>query len=442
MIALALFVALSIACTVLALTRHPIFGLYFYLATIYVHPPSRWWGQTLPDLRWALLAAAITGVGVILHKRREVERPLWLANPPAFILSSYATWMWIQCLWAADLTTHLEGCVQYVKYLLAFWLIVCAVDSKEHLRNFLFAHAIGCGLLGVYARMTERIGDRLDGVGGPGIDDANTLGMYLATGAIVCGGIILAQNGWRRYLAFVVMALILNGFVLANSRGALLGLVSGALLFALLKARAHRRVFWTLAILAIPASAVVVDQAFVDRMFSIRSAIEQSVEMDGSARSRVELKKAQVQMFLDYPMGAGFRGTATLSPRYLDRQWLAVDHSGDSQDARSSHNTFLSTLVEQGLPGAIMFLVLLVWLGMTSLRVGGWDKRKVDPELTTLAAALCGALVVVYVAGIATDYLMAEVQFWLFASLVVAIRLALVQVPVSLETGPRCRLAR
>jgi hypothetical protein len=40
-----------------------------------------------------------------------------------------------------------------------------------------------------------------------------------------------------------------------------------------------------------------------------------------------------------------------------------------------------------------------------------------------LAAGLCGALVVVFVAGLATDYLTTEVQFWLFACLVSAMNL-------------------
>jgi len=43
--------------------------------------------------------------------------------------------------------------------------------------------------------------------------------------------------------------------------------------------------------------------------------------------------------------------------------------------------------------------------------------------VTTMAGSIAGALVVVIAAGMATDYLLAEVQFWLFASLVSAIQL-------------------
>ena len=58
----AAFALFALLCTVLAFRRHPIWGLYFYLATTYVYPPGRWWGALLPDLRWALLSAAVMGL--------------------------------------------------------------------------------------------------------------------------------------------------------------------------------------------------------------------------------------------------------------------------------------------------------------------------------------------------------------------------------------------
>ena len=237
------FIIFSTACAILAFARHPIFGLYFYLGSIYVHPPSRWWGYMVPDLRWSFTSAAIVILAVLLHRGRLSPKPLWLANAPAALLTMYATWMWIQTPWALDFETHVAGSVQYVKYLVAFWFIYRIVDTKEKLGDLLLAHSLGCALLGVYAQFTGRDGGRLDGVGGPGMDDANTLAMYLATGIVVCFGLVLTLKGWRRWLSLLILPVILNGFVLANSRGAFLGLVAGVLVLALCKARAHRGMF-------------------------------------------------------------------------------------------------------------------------------------------------------------------------------------------------------
>ena len=416
------FVIFCAACSVLAFTRHPIYALYFYLATTYVHPPSRWWSYMLPDLRWALISAAVAALAVILHRGRLSQRPVWLANGAAIILILYGTWMWIQTSWALDLNEHLEGNVLFTKYMVAFWFIYRITDTKESLRYFLFTHALGCGMLGAMARFSEREAGRVESVGGPGIDDANSLGMFLATGAVVCLGLALSQKGWRRGLALLLLPLILEGFVVTNSRGAFLGLVAGALVLTISKASAHRRAFWAVTVVAALVAFVAVDKMFVERMFTIGDVASESDEAEMSARSRVAIVEAQLQMARDHPMGVGHRGTVTLSPLYLERKWL-VGGGADADAARSSHNTALTALVEQGLIGATLYVFLIVWLIGAGFRIRRMDKQGANPELTTIGSTLCAAIAVVLVSGLATDYLLTEVQFWMFGGLVSVLQL-------------------
>lgn len=422
MLSAAAFVVFCVFCSAMAFIQHPIFGLYFYFASIYIHPPSRWWGYMLPDLRWALLSAGITILAIVFHRGRLRPKPPWLANPPAAILTLYVAWMWLQSFWALDLPTHINGSTQFAKCLVAMWIVYRLVDSKDHLQNVLFMHVLGCTMLGIYAQFTGRDGNRLDGVGGPGMDDANTLGMYLGTGVVVCMGLVLVQTGWRRWLNLGLLVIILNGFVLANSRGPFLGLAVGAMVLAVCKARTHRRAFWALAMVGVLGSTVIVDKAFVERMFTIGDVTSQDEDADKSARSRVAIFEAQLHMARDYPMGVGHRGTPALSTRYLDRQWL-TGGGADPDAERSSHNTFMTAFVEQGPPGALMYLALIFWIGVAMLRIRRWDLARVDPVLATLGATVGGALVVVLVAGWAADYLLAEVQFWMYAALVSVLQL-------------------
>jgi O-antigen ligase len=319
------------------------------------------------------------------------------------------------------MTEHLDGAARFTKYLLSFWFVYRLADSKEHVRDIMFAHLLGCTLLGVLCYLQGRTGDRLDGVGGPGMDDANTLGMYLATGVIVGLGLLITQRGWLRLAAFVGCAITLDGLVFTNTRGAFLALIGGWLAVAIFKARAHRRLFWALAAVGLIGLAVLVDEAFVERMWTIRDSTVDSEEADSSARSRIIVARAQWEMFLDYPMGSGHRGTAALSPRYLEDRWLTRSREGE-QGARSSHNTFLTTLVEQGIPGAILFIWLALWTVLTLARFRLRDAFHRDAELTTLAATVGGVLAVVLVAGNTADFLMAEVQFWMFALFVTLLR--------------------
>jgi O-antigen ligase len=416
------FLLFCIVCTVLAFRRHPIWGVYFYLATTYVFPPGRWWGYIFGDLRWALLSAAVAMLAIVFHRGKLKPKPVWLANGPVALLAMYAAWIWVQTLWALDQSEHVRISIEFVKCMLALWFIYRAIDSKERVRDFMLAHLLGCALLGIYAYTTGRQAGRLDGVGGPGIDDANTLGMYLVTAAVVGVGLVLTQTGWRRWVALAAMALCVEGFVLANSRGAFGGLVAGGLMLAFCVAKRYRRVFWAFAVVGVIGLASLVDQVFIERMFTVTDVASDSEEADASARSRVAIAEAQLRMFSEHPMGIGWRGTAVLSPSYMDRRWLTLAEDGNPQ--RSSHNTFMTALTEGGLPGGLIYLCLLLWVAVAAFRLRRLRGPQHDPELVTMGAALYGAIIVVLVAGLGTDYLAREVQFWLYAALVSVFRLA------------------
>ncbi len=431
MLSAALFLLFAVGCTVLGFVRHPIYAFYFYLATIFVFPPARWWGYILGDIRWALLAAVVTALAIIARRNKLEPKAPWISSVPAIVMTLYATWMWIQLPWALDKSLHLNASIQFVKYIIAFWFIYRIADSKEHVRDVLFAHMLGCVFLGLLAYSAGRSEGRLDGVGGPGIDDSNTLGMYFATGALTALGLLLTQSGWRRWVALAAGGVIMEGLVLTNTRGAFLGLVGGALLFAVFKARLHRRMFWGVALVAFLGLAVIVDTTFIERMASIREATADSEEVDQSARSRMFIVSAQWQMFLDHPLGTGHRGTAVLSARYLEDRWLTGNNDDDR--ARSSHNTFMTALVEQGIPGALMFLWLALWTLWAMVKLRSLERRHGDPAVTTLGATAGAVLAVVFVSGNTADFLMAEVQFWIFAVLVTLLQFG--QSPVSVP-GP------
>lgn len=418
------FTAFFLGLLALALWRHPVFGLYAYLAAFYVHPPSRWWSVMLPDLRWALLAGVVTLVAVYIHRQKLAKAPPWFANAAAAIVIAYCGWLWIQNAWALDREVHYAASVQFTKYLVAFYLCYRILDTPERLRDFLLVHLAGCAYLGLQAFLSSNFeGGRLNGVGGPGIDDANTLGMFLATGVVAGAALALSQSGWRRNLTFAGLALAMNGLVLTASRGAFLGLIGGGVVVSALHPRRFRGRLVVLALIAAAGLVAVADERFVQRMYSLFAVWERSEDIDMSAESRFEIKAAQWQMFLDYPLGCGHKGTAVLSPLYLDSKWLTRSHTGEGPAERASHNTFFTALTEQGIVGAMLFSALVLWVLLAALRIFLLRHRVEDPTQPVVAAGLCGGVMVVLVAGIGTDYLMAEVQFWFLAGLVSALRL-------------------
>lgn len=143
----------------------------------------------------------------------------------------------------------------------------------------------------------------------------------------------------------------------------------------------------------------------------MEAAVNKEETLDNSAEGRIVQMKAGLRMFASHPLGVGHRGFATLSPKYLDSIYLT--ESG----ARSSHNTFISTLVEQGLPGAILFSMLWLWVLKSCLLARRWANARRPLLDVCMMAATCAGLAVVFVGGQFADFLKTEVQVWLLAVL-------------------------
>ena len=393
----------------LAVVRNPMYGLFTYVAVFYLHPPSRWWGHFLPDLRWSLLAAAVTLL-VALRYRSPEPRPSWISTTPARLLLVYTLWLWIQSFWAIDQAQHLECCILFTKYLAVFYMVYHLIDSPEKARAFLFVHLAGCLYLGTIAYSTGGgAGGRLDGVGGPGIDDSNTLGMQMGTAAAVGLALMIMETRWWMGFCAVASAFALNTLVMTGSRGAFLALLAGGLTLVYLHAKRYRKKFVVIGVVGVLAFGAVASQQFWERMNTLHAVVDENEQLEDSAESRIVIAKAQLEMAKGNPAGYGHRGTEALSARYMDRKWLT--ESG----ARSSHNTFLTALVEQGIAGAVMYLAFVAWGIRSMLRIRPILNNAETATIGMYAAAAMSGLAVVLVAGEFADFLKVEVQIWLAA---------------------------
>lgn len=401
----------------IGLFKHPRFALYAYLGIYYLDPPSRWWGASLPPMRWSLVTALVMLLAVARLPTRPDAKP-WYTTTPAKILIIWTFWIWLQNLWALTGPIHFEFSVLFTKYVLLFAVMYRLVDSPEEVRDVLVVHIVGCGYLGYLAHIAPP-GGRLEGVGGPGIDEANALGMFIGTG-VLCGAVmILVERGWRQWVTFAAMPFMLNAIVQSQSRGAMLSVVLGALVLLFLKPKPFAKLFYVYAALGIMAFLVIAQDTFWERMRTLQGVKQEDgqVEMESSAESRIYIAKAQWRMVLDHPFGAGHRGTAELSPHYMEAKWLTKSASDpNGQGARSSHNTFMSALTEQGFPGAVLFLWLVLWVVRQFFLLRKFRATAPNPRsrVISMGGACIAAAFAVLLAGNFTDYLKTEVQIWLY----------------------------
>jgi len=311
----------------------------------------------------------------------------------------------------------LEGTILYTKYTMLFYLMYRLIETEEDFGHFCLAHVIGCAFLGWLIYLAPDAG-RLESVGGPGIGNANTLGMHIATGLVIGGFLLFTLRGWKRWLIIGVMPFIVNGLFQTETRGAFVGLALGGLAAIYLKPKSIRKRFYALAILGIVGALSFANEALVTRLSTMEAAVDESTEWDNSAKSRVETAVAQLEMFVDYPLGVGHQGTAILSTEYIAAEWL-----DPTVNARSSHNTILTILVDQGIPGIILFAILAILIIRMLRSLKFLDHAGLPFRLGIYRAMLGGVLVTIIGAGMFAQYLKAEVLIWSLALLAILWRL-------------------
>jgi hypothetical protein len=406
-----LFLVPFLALLGLALARHPIYGLMAYLAAFYVHPPSRWWGVDLGDWRWSLLAAAVTVVSIWIHGSRRGRTPFFKYSV-VWLLVVYVLWLVVQSPWALVPVMQSDLMEMYAKFIIAIYIVVGSIDSEKHLRWFFWAHFLGCLCLSIIAN-ENYTGGRFDSFGGPGIADANSAANQLVTGVLVGASLLLAGRVWGKIGVLVTMPFVVNTLVMTGSRSGFLAFVVAGIAFNLLAPTRFQKAIRVASILGVALFALLAGQQYWERMATIRDRGADTAGIDTSG-GRVEIIRAQWRMFEKYPLGCGHRCTGFLSYQYLGKEYFWDVKEGVG---RTSHNTFMTSLVEQGIPGAVFYVLLLAWFGNTIRQV----RRRTLGELTFVSVALpavAGSIAAVFVSDMFVDLLKHEVRIWLVGCLI------------------------
>lgn len=388
------------------------YGLFTYLFVFHVSPAHSWWGDSVPDLRYLMLAA-VTAIVAAFVRRDPHPDESWYSQRLLLIILAFNLWLWAINLWAIS-PLHMEGCTLFGKHFIISVVVYrIAKQDFEIFKQVCLVIVIGCAWFGW---QTLGKGGRVEGVAGA-ISDANTLGMHCAAGLMVASMMVLGMRGVYRWAAFASAPLILNAIIISGSRGAFLGLLAGGVVAYLFCPAGLRVRFKGLAALGIVLFFMLAHQQFLERIGTLfESAFgESQEELDHSATSRIEIAGAGWQMALDHPLGTGFRGHAILSPLYLDDQYLTSAKRVSAEGGgRSAHNLIMAALVEFGFVGAalILFLYLVAAMALMSLRRRAQRRRDTDSSL--FCALVASTLTVVFVAGQFTNYLHAEMQYWMF----------------------------
>jgi O-antigen ligase len=209
-----------------------------------------------------------------------------------------------------------------------------------------------------------------------------------------------------------------NAIIASVSRSGFLALAVGGTAFAVLMPSKYRKAFLPLGVLGLVGFLWLTTDAYWSRIETIEYRGE-LVEGKDTGHKRLVLAQAQLKMAKRFPLGCGAFCTDVLSPQYLDEKQL--NFGTDGVGRRSSHNTYLSMLVDHGVPGLAAFVLLLLWVAKSAWRLRTHTIRHHD-RLALAVAALGGGFAAMFIGDLFVQYPKLEVRFWFIAILLSLLR--------------------
>ncbi|MBQ3573470.1 MAG: O-antigen ligase family protein, partial [Clostridia bacterium] len=211
------------------------------------------------------------------------------------------------------------------------------------------------------------------------LGNPNVLGEYILLVLPVSIGLMwINKNPASKIVYAGISAVMFAALILTFSRGCWIGILFAAVIFITFAAGK----LWGLGLLALPVLPMVLPESIINRFASIGDM------KDSSTSYRVYIWMGTLSMIKDFwvsGIGMGQEAFTQVYPFY----------SYNGIVAPHSHNLFLQILVESGIAGIAVFLLIIFFYlrkVMVGYQVGGKGDA-MSTMMTAITAGICGFLV-------------------------------------------------
>jgi hypothetical protein len=399
-----IFVALFVTFAVLAFV-HPRWGLALYFLTFFMQPTCWWWGASLANVRWSLMASLILLASIMFKSRLRFSVPatgvagVYPRIIGKFLIAMLLNMTAVHFLLAPNLDVSAVEYEIQVKYVLWFFMAIAVLRSKRDLLFLLIIVALGLSYWGLEARFgqVQMVDGRLEGFGGPGCNYSNELTSFLATLLPLLVGLTVLTTGYVRFATATSALLSLDIMMMCQSRGGFMGLIAaGATIFILgFAVRSLRGRLLLLAGIGVAAFFLLARNPQIFERFMTTFA--KSDDRDVNIISRIQYWQSGLHMLADYPLGSGGDGFEKV--RGVDYRQL---HSYDVRQDRDVHNGFIDEACNWGVQGLMLRLGFLFSAAFVAWRTARYCADR--GEITWALFGLCtiassAALLVTSLAG-------------------------------------------
>lgn len=413
------FISLFLICTAGAIFL-PHLGIYGYLADYCIGTSKQWWEAPFSSLgiRYSFTLALATIAGFVLQRRRLRFGFSILTIHETFCLL-FLIVMWMS-YFSGDGTMNRYSTVdhptvKFTKVVFFVLLMTHTITDRKKLSGLLWVFILCALALGLKSWELPRrayVSGRLEGVGGADFAEANFFAAFMAAMLPLIGVQLLRSKNWGlRILCLISAAFTANTVVLCRSRGALVGIVMGAMASLVAAPKQFRKKIAIGLILGAIGGLYVVDQQFLERISTI--IVSEGEERDESAESRLRLWVAGMQMVYNQPFGIGVGNWYQTIGSYIP------EYAG-----KDSHNTYVKCIAEMGILGFLIFAFVIFFSLIEIMRL----KRYADylppdvyNDLKLLIFAIFITLIIILTCGLTITMIYTE-TIWILLMLPVCLR--------------------
>lgn len=366
----------------------------------------------------------------------SIDRRIW-AHPISYIIYAYIGWMMIT-------TISSEHIVVSIKFLIAkLWFIVPiffigAQIFKRYSQIKVFYLLYIFPLLGVIVYTIVRHStygfdkDAGHWVMEPFYKDHTSYGAVLAMFYPVLVGLVIKKNNspLMRALLIVGLVILTAGIILSYTRAAWVSLLAAIVVMVcmLLKIKFRTLFISFIAVVAFAWSAqeqivIMLEKNTQDSSDNLAEHVESisNVSSDASNLERLNRWNCAMEMFYERPIVGWGPGSYQFVYAPFQRSQDLTIISTNNADGGNAHSEYLGPLAEQGVPGMLIVVVLVMYACYFSFQL--FQKVKgLDTRIVVMSTFM--GLFTYFVHGVMNNYLdtdKASIPFWGFLAILVAI---------------------
>jgi len=396
----------------LAFTQGSHWAFYLYQSVYFLNPENRWWFAALPTLpsvtySFVTVILLLTTFSINikkynLNKLHEMPQFKWLLLLIIFYCIAY--------FYAIDPKHHQQAMIDFIKMLLTLSIAYKVLDTTKKLEWSLIAYIAGSAYIGYEAYVVGRNSqDRVEGIGLVDAPEANGTAAAIVAAIPLVIFFLWWGNRKIKFAMLILAPFIANGLILINSRGAFLGLSAGILhfmwtmIFSRFKFEHQRKATIALVILGITGAVALVDETFIDRMYTLSDPQDEST----SGSHRVHIWTATFDLLEDYPFGVGAYGFEVLSPNYVD-----ADLFFHGQKHKAVHSIWFQSLGEVGWHGLIVFCLIVITTYISLVRIKKKCMAEDNHRLFYMAHTLQSAFLSLLVTSSFINQFRVQIVYW------------------------------